>query len=119
MRYHIKGPALSIQAFGEVYRCNHPIYDKCTLYRIGKKGLAVIQQRYDPKTKRTWWENADPWIANALWIEPKFHAYLQSRAKEPVDGLYPTATVRQAMWAARLKPLEKERWETVFDRKDI
>lgn len=38
---------------------------------------------------------------------------------EPKDGIYPTMTVRQAMWAAKMKPLKKERWETVFDHKDI
>ena len=32
------------------------------------------------------------------------------------DGLYPTVTVRKLMWALRMKPLKKERWETVFDR---
>lgn len=35
------------------------------------------------------------------------------------SGLYPTVNVRQLMWALRMKPMRKERWETVFDRKDI
>ena len=35
------------------------------------------------------------------------------------DGLYPTVTVRQIMWALKMKPIQKERWETVFDRRDI
>lgn len=119
MRYYSKPPVISKQAFGETYICEHPVYSKCTLYKIKSKGLAVIQQRYDPKTKMTWWSEIDDWIANALWLEPKFHVYLQKRVGEPENGLYPTATVRQAMWAARLKPLKKERWETVFDRSDI
>lgn len=118
MRYFSKAPEMSKQMFGETYICSHPVYDRCTLYKLGDKGLAIVQQRVDKK-KRTYWTEIDDWIANALWLEPKFHLYLQKRMKEPVDGLYPTATVRQAMWAARIKPLKRERWETVFDRVDI
>lgn len=119
MRYYSKPPLLSKQAFGETYICNHPVYSRGTLYKIGSKGLVVIQQRYDEKTKKTWWNELDSWLANALWLSPKFHLYLQKRAREPTEGLYPTATIRQAMWAARMKPLKRERWETVFDRADI
>lgn len=32
---------------------------------------------------------------------------------------YGTVTVRQIMWALKMKPIQKERWETVFDRRDI
>lgn len=35
------------------------------------------------------------------------------------DGLYPTVTVRQIMWALKMKPIPRERWETVFDRREI
>ena len=41
--------------YGEIYICDHPVYSRCTLYQIDKKGLAVIQQRYDSETKKTWW----------------------------------------------------------------
>ena len=41
--------------YGETYICDHPVYNRCTLYQIDKKGLAVIQQRYDSETKKTWW----------------------------------------------------------------
>ena len=119
MRYYSKPPAMSKQAFGEIYICDHPVYSSGTLYKIGSKGLVVIQQRYDEATKKTWWSEIDPWLANVLWLEPRFHLYLQKRAEKPESGLYPTATVRQAMWAARMKPLKRERWETVFDRADI
>jgi len=27
--------------------------------------------------------------------------------------------VRQIMWALKMKPIKRERWETVFDRKEI
>lgn len=119
MRYHVNPPSLSKQAFGEIYICDHPVYDRCTLYKYGKRGIAVIQQRYDEKTKHTYWTEIDDWIANALWLDVKFHAYLREHAREPVDGLYPTSTVRQVMWACRIKPMKKESWETVFDMKDF
>lgn len=118
MRYYSEAPEVSKQAFGEIYICNHLVYDRCTLYKVGNKGLAIIQQRVDEQ-KRTYWTEVDDWIANALWLDKKFHLYFRKRAAEPVDGLYPTATVRQAMWAARMKPLKKEQWETVFDRVEI
>lgn len=119
MRYYSEPPPFSVQCFGEVYRCDHPIYDRCTLFRDKEKGLAIIQQRFDPETKRTWWGEIDGWIANALYVRPKFHTYFKNRAKPPENGLYPTISVRQVMWYVRMKPLRKERWETVFDRKDI
>lgn len=79
----------------------------------------MIQQRYDKKTKHTYWTQIDGWIANALFSHPEFPLYLEERAGKPKDKIYPTVTVRQAMWAIRMKPLKRERWETVFDRKDI
>ena len=35
------------------------------------------------------------------------------------NDLYPTVTIRQIMSALKMKPLKKERWETVFDRRII
>lgn len=119
MRYYSTPPKLCKQVYGETYRCNHPVYNKCTLFKDGERGLAVIQQKYDKIHKYTWWTRIEPWLANRLYLDPDFRRLIKERAKEPVDGLYPTITVRQAMWAIRMKPLKKERWETVFDRKDI
>lgn len=48
MRYHYKKPDTYSTIYGLEYACDHPVYDKCTLFRINDKGLAVIQQRYDP-----------------------------------------------------------------------
>ena len=119
MRYFHEKPPIWLGRYGETYACDHPVYGECTLYRMRSKGLAVIQQRFDGETKRTWWGPIDPWLADSLYLTCGFKAYFDERAKEPVDGLYPTVTVRQAMWALRMKPLKRERWETVFDRKDI
>lgn len=119
MRYHYKPPKIYSSMYGQRYICNHPIYDSCTLLMIKDKGLAVIQQRFDADTKSTWWGETDPWIADALFLHPKFKEYFDRRSGIAVDGLYPTVTVRQIMWALKMKPLKRERWETVFDRKEI
>lgn len=119
MRYHSKVPKDFTSSYGQTYTCNHPVYSVCTLYLIGAKGLAVIQQRYNPVLKTTWWDRIDPWIVDKLYMHPSFKGYFDKRASFPIDGIYPTVTVRQIMWALRMKPLRKERWETTFDRKDI
>lgn len=79
----------------------------------------MIQQRYDQTTKHTWWTEIDAWLANDLYLHPKFKDFFDKRAGTCTDGLYPTVTVRQIMWALKLKPMARERWETVFDKKDI
>lgn len=119
MRYHFEKPDIYLSMYGDTYICNHPVYDQCTLYLIENKGLAIIQQRYDPDSKTTWWGEIDPWLTDALYLHPKFKQFFDERAGEGKDGLYPTVTVRQIMWALKLKPLPKERWETCFDRRDI
>ena len=100
----------------DIYTC--PSYS-CTLFEIGEKGLAVIQQRFDPDTKSTFWTEVDAWLTDALYLHPKFKGFFDSRAGACTNGLYPTVTIRQIMWALKMKPLPKHRWETVFDRRDI
>lgn len=119
MRYHYKKPEFYVKMYGKIYDCNHPVYNRCTLFQINNRGLAVIQQRYDCKTKRTWWGEIDPWLPNDLYLHPNFKAFFDDRAGSCTDGLYPTVTIRQIMWALKMKPLPREQWETVFDRKSI
>lgn len=119
MRYHYEKPEMYVSMYGTTYSCNHPVYDKCTLYTIGDKGLAVIQQRFDSETKHTWWTEIDPWLTDPIYLHSKFKEFFDKRADKPVNGLYPTASVRQIMWALKLKPVPRERWETCFDRRDI
>ncbi len=119
MRYHYEKPQICVPMYGKVYICDHPVYSRCTLFRLGGKGLAVIQQRFSPDSKSTSWSSIDPWLANDIYLHPGFKRYFDKRAGICTDGLYPTVTVRQIMWALKMKPLKKERWETVFDRKDI
>lgn len=119
MRYHYKKPVIYASMYGQLYICDHPVYSRCTLFKIGNKGLAVIQQRYCKDNKTTWWGELDPWVTDDLYLNDRFKQYFDERAGICTNGLYPTVTVRQMMWALRMKPLKKERWETVFDRQDI
>lgn len=119
MRYHYQRPQFNKPVYGKVYICNHAVYDRCTLFQIGKKGLAVIQQRYDEKTKHTWWGELDDWLTGEIYLTKGFKPYFDEQSGLCTDGLYPTVTVRQIMWALKMKPLPRERWETVFDRRDI
>ncbi len=119
MRYHHKKPSIFFSNYGKTYICNHPVYDKCTLFTINKKGLAVIQQRFNQETKSTYWTEIDPWLTDELYLHTKFKEFFDGRAGECIDGLYPTVTIRQIMWALKIKPIPRERWETCFDRRDI
>ena len=119
MRYHYEKPDLYSSIFGTVYACDHPVYSRCTLYLIGRKGLAVIQQRYNSKTKHTYWTEIDPWLTDYLYLNPKFKEFFDDRSGPATDGLYPTVTIRQIMWALKMKPIKRKRWETCFDRRDI
>ena len=119
MRYHYEKPTIYLSMYGQLYICDHPVYNRCTLYLIKKKGLAVIQQRFDPNTKTTWWAEIDEYLTDDLYLHPDFLLYFGKRAGKSVNGLYPTVTLRQMMWALKIKPIPRERWETVFDRKNI
>lgn len=119
MRYHYEKPSIYISMYGESYSCNHVVYDRCTLFRIGERGLAVIQQRYNEETKTTKWGELDPWLTDELYVHPNFKNFFDERSGTCSDGLYPTVTIRQIMWALKMKPLPRKRWETVFDRRQI
>ena len=120
MRYHYQakldhGP----EVYGQLYLCNHPCYSRCTLFLIENKGIAVIRQYFNKNEKHTYWREIGSALATDIYKNPNFKTFFIKWAKPCKDGLYPTVTVRQIMWALRMKPLPKMRWETVFDRKDI
>ena len=119
MRYHYEKPLIYLSTYGVTYTCSHPIYDKCTLYKMGDKGIAVLQQRFDEEIKITWWSEIDPWLTDMIYLHPKFKEFFNERADKCENGLYPTVTIRQIMWALKMKPMRKERWETCFDRRKI
>ena len=116
MRYFYERAVSYTLIKGQRYECDHPVYNDCTLYLIGNKGLAVIQQRYHPKLKYTWWGEIDESLRDDLYFHPKFLNYFNKKGGEAINGLFPTVTVRQVMWALRMKPLKREPWETVFDK---
>ena len=98
-----------------VYACNHPLYNKCTLYLQDGKGLAVIQQRFNPKMKTTWWSAIDIGLVDDILNNENFQKYFNQHAAAADErGLYPTVAVRQLMWALKMRPLKKEFWETRF-----
>lgn len=119
MRYHYEKPTIYSSMYGSTYTCNHPVYNECTLFKVYNKGLAIIQQRFDCETKTTSWSQIDPWLTDVLYLHPKFQEYFDERSGPCIDGLYPTVTIRQIMWALKIKPMQKARWETCFDRKEI
>ncbi len=119
MRYHFEKPAISLSMYGRCYVCNHPVYDSCTLFEISEKGLAVIQQRFNTEAKSTFWTEVDAYLTDALYLHPRFKVFFDAKAGTCTDGLYPTVTIRQIMWALKMKPLPKQPWETVFDHSPI
>lgn len=119
MRYHYEKPSIFTSIYGETHVCDHPVYSRATLFRIGDKGFSVIQQRYDEQSKKTWWGEIDSWLVDDIYLHPRFKEVFDERAGKCVDGFYPTVTIRQLMWRLKMKPLPRERWETVFDRKEI
>ena len=100
--------------YGDAYVCDHPRYNVCTLFSDKEgKGIAVIQQRYDPKTKHTWWGVIDKWLASDIYINNNFKKFLKENAAFPDEnGLYPTFEVRKLMWQLRMCPMKKEDWES-------
>lgn len=119
MRYHYDKPNIYLSMYGKTHICEHPVYSKCTLFKIGDKGLGIIQQRYEESSKSTWWGEIDPWLTDDIYLHPKFKEFFDKRAGNCTDGLYPTVTVRQIMWALKMKPIARERWETCFDRQNV
>lgn len=104
--------------FGEIFWCDHPVYDECTLYRKDGKGLAVIQQRYNPRQKTTKWTHIDDELVDKIYKHHNFEWFFD-RYSAPINenACYPTVTLRQIMHALRMPPLPRQDWETVFDHK--
>ena len=83
------------------------------------EGMAIIQQRHDPISKKSWWGEIDKCLADDIYLHSGFMSLFRKYANQSTDGLYPTITVRQAMWYLKMKPLKREPWETVFDKSPI
>ena len=102
MRYHYERATNYSSLYGTTYRCNHPVYTECALFKIHKNGLAVIQQRYNSRNKTTFWGSIDPWLVDELYLHKNFEAFFNERSGECAKELYSTVTIRQIMWGLRL-----------------
>ena len=71
-RYHYEKPELYSTIYGYIYRCDHHIYNECTLFKVNEKGLAIVQQRFDSINKLTYWVSIDPWLADELYLHKNF-----------------------------------------------
>ncbi len=119
MRYHIKKPSIVVHVYGEAYFCDHPVYNSGTLFKVKDRGIVIIEQYYNPKTKTTYWSCIEDWIANAIYLHKDFMLLFSKYSAIQTNKLYPTITVRHAMHWLKMKPLEKHIWETTFDRELI
>lgn len=116
MRYFREPKRVKKATHGFKYSCSsHPLYNQCTLYFDGAtgKGLAVIQQRFNRRTKTTMWGPIDVDLIDDIYDQDGFDLYFQDHARRmDPDGLYPTITVRELMWILRMKPLPRMFWES-------
>lgn len=120
MRYHYKPvdrcTIIPIPKICWQVKFNHPLYNQCSL-AIGDRGcLAIVYQYWDKRRKACYWSFVPPALLLDISMQPGFKDYVEKLAKPAENGLYPTVPVRKVMWALRMKPLKRERWETVLDR---
>ena len=94
-----------------IHECDHPMYQKCTLYLKNGKGVAVVQKRFNSKTKTFWWGPIDPWLVDDISAQEAWPNWFDKNAEEPTYNVYPSFTVRKVMWAMRMKPLPRESYE--------
>lgn len=99
----------------ELYICDHPVYNKCTLFKMDDRGLAVIQQRFNHMHKLTWWGPIDSDLVLKITENSRFSKFFSDHCGCKDDkGLYPTIELRKLMWALRMRTIPKESWETRF-----
>lgn len=120
--YHKRVSETNRLCGAELYKCNHPIYNKCTLFKMDDfegYGLSVIQQRFNETEKVSWWGPIDPWLTGDISKSDAFPEYFARHAALPEDGIYPTIEVRRLMYALGMKPLKKQPWESKLDSHKI
>ena len=106
----------------KLYKCNHPIYDKCTLFILEGfegYGLAVIQQRFNDSEKISWWGPIDPYLTEDISNAKSFTDFFIRHAGLAENGIYPTIEIRKLMYALGMKPLVKEYWEVKLDSQKL
>ena len=106
--YHVRKSKTNFSDKAILYRCNHPMFNDCSLFKMGEFGLAVVQQRYNNRLKVSWWGPVDGWLLNDIFSEGKFNEVLSSLVGVcDEDGLYPVIEVRRLMYKLGMKPLKK------------
>lgn len=88
MRYYTEPSEEWTRYYGVTYRCNHPVYRTCTLYFENGKGLAVIQQRFNEKSRATFWGPIDPWLTDKIYLHKGFLEYFRENAKRKTKTGY-------------------------------
>ena len=106
MKYFYEKPEVMAPIYGEPIILDHPVYKMGTLFIQNGSGLIITQKRFT--AKYVYWDALDPWLANDIYLHPKFPDYFSANA---TDENYPIFQVRKVMWALRMKPLPKEFWE--------
>lgn len=106
MKYFYQKPEMTEQIYGETVILDHPVYKIGTLFLQNGKGLVITQRRF--LAKYVYWDALDPWLANDIYLHPKFRQFFEIHATEED---YPIFQVRKVMWSLRMKPLQKEFWE--------
>lgn len=88
--------------------CNHPLYSRCTLFRDGEVGLAVVERCFNRWLKNIFWEPIHPHLAGDISRNKNFKRVFEALSAPPDEnGIYPTVNARSLMWALRMPPLEK------------
>ena len=115
MKYYYEKPKEWVGA-GIIYKCDHPMFSKCTLFHEHDRGLIVIQKHYNKNAKVYWWGPLDPWLSGDIYLHPEFKKIFNEYASTiDSNGLYTIIRIRKIMWMLRMKPLKKEFWETWED----
>lgn len=106
MKYHYKKPEVIASIYGEKITLDHPVYKMGTLFVMDERGLVIVQRRFT--AKYAYWDAIDPWLANDIYLHPRFPEYFLKNSR---GENFPIIPVRKVMWALRMKPLPKEFWE--------
>lgn len=111
MKYYYEKPEEWVSA-GYICTCDHPLFNRCTVFQNGSYGLCIVQEYFNEKTKVRWWSAVEPWLAGDIYLNPNFKDFFKENAAEKDENrLFPIFSVRKVMWALRMKPLKKAYWE--------
>lgn len=115
MKYYYKPSIDAKSGAGETYICDHPLFSRATLFKSDNRGLLIVQEHYNKKTKARLWGPVVPWLSYDIYTNINFEKFFDKNATEADEnGLFPIFPIRKVMWALRMKPLQREAWESGF-----